>query len=111
MSLLLAALAAGPIALRAQTSDSITPADMRRRIALLAADSLRGRDTPSRGLDQAARYAAGEFRRLGLLPAGDSGYLQSYPILRVRAVPESSTVSLVGARTGTWRVGRDVYWL
>ena len=111
MPLFLAALAAGPRALCAQTSDSITAADVRRRIAILAADSLRGRDTPSHGLDKAARYVAGEFRRLGLQPAGDSGYVQRYPILRVRVVAESSTVSLVGQRTGTWRVGRDVYWL
>src|SRR5882757_7764993 len=82
MPLLLAALAAGPSALRAQTSDSITAADVRRRIALLASDSLRGRGTPSPGLEQAARYAAREFQRLGLRPAGDSGYIQRYALDR-----------------------------
>jgi hypothetical protein len=109
--LLLAALAAGPSALRAQTSDSITAADVRRRITLLASDSLRGRGTPSTGLEQAARYAAKEFQRLGLRPAGDSGYIQRYVILRTRVVPESSTVSFAGPRNARWRVGRDVDWL
>src|SRR5258708_5425190 len=107
MPLLLAALAAGPSALRAQTSDSITAADVRRRIALLASDSLRGRGTPSPGLEQAARYAAREFQRLGLRPAGDSGYLQRYTILRTRVVAQSAMVSFTGPRAARWRVGRE----
>ncbi len=111
MPLLLAALAAGPSALRAQTSDSITAADVRSRIALLASDALRGRGTPSPGLEQAARYAAREFQRLGLRPAGDSGYIQRYTLVRSRFVAESSTVSIVGPLPRRWRVGRDVYWL
>ncbi|HEX9393966.1 MAG TPA: hypothetical protein VF923_04895, partial [Gemmatimonadales bacterium] len=111
LPLLLVALAAGPSALHAQTSDSITAADVRRRIALLASDSLRGRGTPSPGLEQAARYVAKEFQRLGLRPAGDSGYIQRYKILRTRAVAESSTVSFTGPRAARWRVGREVDWL
>ncbi|HEY6854331.1 MAG TPA: M28 family peptidase [Gemmatimonadales bacterium] len=109
--LLLVALAAGPSALRAQTSDSITAADVRRRIAWLASDALRGRGTPSAGLEQAARYAAAEFRRLGLRPAGDSGYLQRYTLVRSQFVAESSTVSILGPAPRRWRVGRDAYWL
>jgi hypothetical protein len=111
LPLLLVALAAGPSALRAQTSDSITATDVRRRIALLASDALRGRGTPSPGLEQAARYVAKEFQRLGLRPAGDSGYIQRYSILTTRVVPESSTVRFAGPRAARWRVGRDVYWL
>ena len=111
MPLLLAAVAAGPSALRAQTSDSITIADVRRRISLLAADSLRGRGTPSAGLEQAARYAAREFQRLGLRPAGDGGYIQRYAIVQSRFIAESSSVRIEGPVTRRWRVGRDVYWL
>ncbi|HXI32561.1 MAG TPA: M28 family peptidase [Gemmatimonadales bacterium] len=109
--LLLAVLTAGPSGLRAQTSDSITAADVRGRIAFLASDALRGRGTPSPGLEQAARYVAKEFQRLGLRPAGDSGYIQRYTILTTRVVPESSTVRFVGLRAARWRVGREVYWL
>ncbi len=111
MPLLLAALAAGPSALCAQTSDAITAADVRQRVALLAADSLRGRDTPSAGLEQAARYIAKEFGRLGLRPAGDSGYIQRYAIVRSRFIAESSSVTVAGPVPRRWRVGRDVYWL
>src|SRR5688572_6394440 len=52
---------------------TITAADVQRRIAFLASDSLQGRDTPSPGLEKAAAYIANEFRSFGLQPAGDSG--------------------------------------
>src|SRR5690349_3051465 len=61
--------------------ESITAADVKRRIEIIADDSMGGRDTPSRGLDATARYIASEFHRLGLTPAGDSGgFIQRYPI-------------------------------
>jgi Zn-dependent M28 family amino/carboxypeptidase len=61
--------------------ESITPADVKRRIEIIADDSMGGRDTPSRGLDATARYIASEFRRLGLTAGGDSGtFIQRYPI-------------------------------
>jgi hypothetical protein len=59
---------------------TITPVDFRARIGFLADDALRGRDTPSPGLEVAAAYIASEFRSFGLKPAGDSGsYLQRWP--------------------------------
>jgi hypothetical protein len=59
---------------------TITAADVQRRIEFLSSDELRGRDTPSPGLEAAARYAADEFRALGLTPAGDSGtYIRRFP--------------------------------
>ena len=55
---------------------------MYSRIAFLASDELRGRDTPSPGLETAAAYLAGEHRRLGLLPGGDNAsYYQRYPFM------------------------------
>ncbi len=60
---------------------TITPQDVRRRINIIADDSMGGRNTPSPGLDKAARYIASEFQRLGLKPGGDSGtFLLRYPI-------------------------------
>lgn len=59
---------------------TITDRDMIARIGFLADDALRGRDTPSPGLEVAAAYLASEFRALGLEPAGDDGsYIQRYP--------------------------------
>ena len=42
-----------------------------------------GRDTPSPGLERAAAYVVGEFRRLGLQPAGEHGtYVQRFGVSR-----------------------------
>jgi hypothetical protein len=66
---------AGPSAMPAATAPAgatmaaaatITPEDMRERIAFLASDALKGRDTPSPGLDTAAAYIAREFASFGM---------------------------------------------
>jgi hypothetical protein len=76
--------------------ETITPGDFRARIGFLASDALRGRDTPSPGLEVAAAYIASEFMRIGLEPAGDSGsYIQRYPYTprrRGQDAPVDSTV-------------------
>lgn len=60
---------------------TITEADVRRRIEIIAHDSMGGRDTPSDGLEKTATWVAGEFKRLGLKPGGDQGaYIQRYEI-------------------------------
>ena len=53
-----------------------TPADVRRILSALADDSMEGRATGTRGARRAARYIAGEMRRIGLGPLGDSGFYQ-----------------------------------
>ncbi|NIN72926.1 MAG: M28 family peptidase [Gemmatimonadetes bacterium] len=58
----------------------ITPGDMRARVSFLAADRLRGRGTPSEGLDIAAAYVESEFRRMGLRPS-KSGYTRRYQLV------------------------------
>lgn len=57
--------------------------DIRRDIFILAADSMEGRGTGTRGGDRAARWLAAEFAKAGLQPAGDSGsFLQRVPLMR-----------------------------
>jgi len=88
---------------------TITPADVRQRIFIVADDSMGGRGTPSAGLERMTRYAADEFRRLGLVPGGDSGsYVQRYPLTVHRLVPESSAVWASGAATARWALGADM---
>jgi hypothetical protein len=73
---------------------TITESDVRRRIFLIAHDSMGGRDTPSPGLTRTANYIASEFRRFGLKPGGDSGtYLMDYPIARKQLLPARSTIA------------------
>jgi len=72
---------------------TITEADVRRRISLIADDSMGGRNTPSPGLTKTANYIAREFQRFGLKPGGDSGtYLLSYPIASKQLLAAQSTL-------------------
>jgi acetylornithine deacetylase/succinyl-diaminopimelate desuccinylase-like protein len=95
--------------------ETITAADVKRRIGIIADDSMRGRDTPSPGLEATARYIASEFRSFGLKPGGDSGtFIQRYPIpggspdrkpgTRVRTAP-----NVVGILEGSDPVLKDEF--
>ena len=103
----LGSLALLPGALLAQTpasvqvgANSITPEDIRRRIGILADDSMMGRATPSAQLENAARYIAAEFRRFGLKPGGEGGYFQRYGILR-RQLDTARAALVIAAPPGT----------
>ncbi len=94
----LEAQAPGPLD---EAVETITPADIRTRIEILANDSMLGRDTPSPGLERAAAYVIAEFHRLGLRPAGDGGaYVQRFGLSRwtVDTAASSLEVSARGAR-------------
>src|SRR6266851_1239273 len=93
----------------ARGAASITIADVQRRIGIIADDSMLGRATPSPQLDAVAAYVAGEFKRFGLKPGGDSGtYFQHYPLEIRRVEPESSIIRINGRAPGIWRAGQDV---
>ena len=97
-------LMAASTPLAAQTKDvkkaaaSITEKDVRKRINLIADDSMMGRDTPSPGLETAAAYVASQFKSFGLRPGGDSGsYLQRYPLVLRQLQAERSFVEFSSA--------------
>ena len=70
-----------PTPAQPQSEGDINAADMRARISFLASDELRGRATPSPGLEIAADYVESEFRRFGL-DAPPRGYVQRYRLVR-----------------------------
>ncbi len=81
LPLLLALAACGPSATRPAVSPALDPeAQVARLLGGLAHDSLEGRRTGQPGAWKAARFIAGEMQRLGLTPAGDSGYIQRVPL-------------------------------
>jgi hypothetical protein len=93
-----------------RAAETITAADMARRIGALAADSMRGRDTPSPELEKAARYISEEFRRLGLEPAGDAGtYIQRFPYVQTAFDPAATHVRLSGRPGAAPRYGVDFF--
>jgi peptidase M28-like protein len=109
--LALALMAPGPLLAQAPHPDeggaasisraaaTITESDVAHRISVIAADSMEGRDTPSRGLELTAQYVADQFRRFGLAPGGDKGtWFQRYAISRRRLDLEQSRI---GFRAGS----------
>ncbi len=90
---------------------SITADDLFARIEFLASDALRGRDTPSPGLEAAAAYIVSEHRRLGLEPAGENGtYYQRYPFpLRQLSTAGTRLSISTGTRAEHLVLGRDFF--
>jgi len=89
---------------------TITAEDARAHVAFLASDELRGRDTPSPGLERAADYIAERFRALGLEPAGDDGsYMQRYPITEVTLDTIAARLTLDGAEGTALVYGTDFF--
>ncbi len=64
-------------------------------LSVLAADSLEGRETGSRGSAVAARIIAGALREAGLRPAGDAGYFQHVSVPWATAQPAVNVVGLL----------------
>ena len=64
-------------------AEAIVAADLMRDIGFIASDELKGRATPSPGLDTAGAYVGRRLKQLGIKPMGDSGsYLQHYTVVR-----------------------------
>jgi hypothetical protein len=65
----------------ARAIGGIAPSAIARHIGVLADDSLRGRATPSSGLEAAARYVAERFRAVGLRPMEAPGLVVRWPLV------------------------------
>ena len=74
-------------------ANTITPADVARRIGIIADDSMMGRNTPSPGLEMTAAYVADQFKKFGLKPGGENGtWFQRYRISRRKVDTAASSV-------------------
>jgi len=89
---------------RAATTAEISPADLRTRIAIFADDSMQGRRTGTPGNAKGNAYIAGELRRLGLRPAGDTGgYLQKIPLSSYAADSARATLRVGSSELVLWK--------
>ena len=79
-----------PLLLSAQKKDkhaekmgnSISAADMKKHLYIIASKEMGGRETPSPGLELAANYIENHFKSLGLTPGNNGSYRQQYPIYK-----------------------------
>ena len=82
--------------------DRIDTASVRRGIAVLAADSMEGRMTGSPGMERAARFLETQYRRAGLVPAGDSGTYRQHIPLRSAIGPSATPGRTRPAPVDSW---------
>ncbi len=73
----------------------IVESDVRRILSILAADSMEGRATATRGANKAAAFIASEMKALGLKPAGDSAYFQKVPFASTTSTGRGPTLQLL----------------
>jgi len=111
ITLLLTAIA---VVAQQQTSLQIDPiaANLRQHVSYLASDQLEGRRTGSKGANEAARYIAEEFSRLGLRPVVQASakpkneseriapFLHKFPYVAAAELGNGNSLSLQGKASG-----------
>lgn len=79
------------------TEAAITANDLRTRLYQFADDSMMGREAGTLGNIMGTDYIAAEFKRLGLIPAGENGtYFQNLEYGRLGYTPEAVRLELNG---------------
>lgn len=85
---------------------------IKRDITYLAADKLKGRLPGEPGYQMAMDYVVGQFRKIGLSPAGEHGGYTQKLILRKATINYQSTVTLLKDKSGNMDSllpGRDIF--
>ena len=62
--------------------NTITAADLKKHLYIVAGAEMEGRDTPSPGLEKAGNYIEDHFKLFGLQPGNGNSYRQYYPLYR-----------------------------
>ena len=77
--------------------NAINAQQLRDWLTFIASDELEGRDTPSKGLDIAAKYIASHLANWGVSPgAGEGTYFQRFPLNHARILSTETRVKLNG---------------
>jgi Peptidase family M28 len=88
-----------------KAAERITAEGLARDLAYLSSDALKGRNTPSPGLDQAAGFIVARVQKAGLEPAGDDGtFLQHYTMRESQVDTAAASIEINGQR---FRFGDD----
>ena len=73
--------------------NSISAADLKKHLYIVASAENEGRDTPSPGLEKAANYIEQHFRSIGLKPGNGDSYRLTYPLYKDSMVSSSLGVN------------------
>jgi hypothetical protein len=61
-------------------ANSITAADLKKHLSIIAGREMEGRETATEGQRKAAAYIEGEFKRIGLQPGNNGSYQMNFPL-------------------------------
>ncbi|MGD9597827.1 MAG: M28 family peptidase [Steroidobacteraceae bacterium] len=67
---------------------AVDPALYERHIAVLASDDFAGRKPGTTGEEKTVAYLVDELRKIGAVPVGEGGYVQSVPLVEIAPRPE-----------------------
>lgn len=80
-------------------------------VKVLAADSMEGRDTGSRGLQVAEGYVVDQLKQAGLQPAGTNGFYQSIRFEARQVDEKNSSLALIrDGKTEPLTLGEDAFF-
>jgi hypothetical protein len=85
-----------------------TAEELRRDLMAFADDSMRGRETATDDAARAMRFLVARLERLGLEPAGDSGFLQRVPMQKEVFGPGTRIAVEEGGNARPLAIGTDV---
>lgn len=86
--------------------ETITAADLRKHLEILASDEYEGRATGQKGQKMAAAYIAAQFKENGIPELAAGGYYQVYPLIE-----KKTGAGTIMAGTSTFRFGSDFFYI
>ncbi len=72
---------------------SITAADLKTKLTVIASAAMEGRETATPGQKRAAAFIENYFKQLGLLPGTGNGYQMNFPVYRDSLISASLNVN------------------
>jgi hypothetical protein len=102
---LLFLVAMAPDSSRKTYGDTVTAADLRKHLNVLASDDYEGRETGEKGQKMSAEYIADQFRSFGIPELKTGGYYQNVNLLSFTA--GEGTVACGGKK---YAFGKDFYY-
>lgn len=88
---------------------TISEAEVADHVGSLAADSMRGRASPSPQLDRAAAYIEAAFREAGLEPGNGASFTQAFQVSASKNSPGGTVRNVIGWIRGAHPSLRDEY--
>ncbi|MCE2848264.1 MAG: M28 family peptidase [Chitinophagaceae bacterium] len=79
-----------------QFAATITTEDLSKHLYIIAGKEMEGRETATEGQRKAATYIENHFKSLGLKPANNGSYQQSYPVYRDEPAASELSSSIYG---------------